>query len=216
MLVEIGIVEESLLTAIEGGSGEGKLVGRTMIMSNLDIRLQSRAERETHVGALIIHRVLGIHTHQSTLGVHSIKGALRTTQHVDTVNLVEMTVERTLVDKGNIIIIYTHGGIARATAYASHISRGSESRTIRRNRHRGHEIRQLGDVAYIKRLQFLVGKYCARQWLAAQFHAFLGLSHYNNLVEVIHLCRIDTLNGICTYKREQEQCSQKEIFTNHI
>ena len=41
MLIEIGIIKESLLTTIEGRGGEGKLVGGTMIMCYLDIRLES-------------------------------------------------------------------------------------------------------------------------------------------------------------------------------
>src|SRR5574344_1570142 len=130
MLIQVGIVEESLLTAIEGCRGKGKLVGGTMIMGNLNVRLQSCAKREAHISALIMHRILGIHAHQSTLSVHTIKSALRTTQHVDTVNPVEMTVERTLADEWDIVVIHPDSRIARTATYTTNIGGGSESRTI--------------------------------------------------------------------------------------
>ena len=95
------------------------------------------------VGALIVHRILGIHAHQSTLGIHAIESALRTSQHIHTVDAVEVAIKRTLVDERDIVVIHPDCRIARTTAYASHICRGSESRTIGRNRHRWHEIRQL-------------------------------------------------------------------------
>ena len=44
MLVEICVVEESLLTTVESRGGEGKLVGGTMIMGYLDVRLQTGGE----------------------------------------------------------------------------------------------------------------------------------------------------------------------------
>ena len=121
------IAIESLLSVVESGKREGKLIVELAIVRHFDIAIESGAYAKTDISALIAEGVLGIHTNHTALGVESIEGALRTTQDVNTLHLIEMTVEGRLVHQRHIIDIDTHRGTVYTRADASHIDRRRET-----------------------------------------------------------------------------------------
>ena len=108
LLREVIIVDKAFETTVEASHRKGELVAGTMVVSHLYITIQTCSNAKTDVRTLIVHGVLGVDTHQSTLGVLSVKGTLRSTQDIHTVEHIEMIVEGSLRHQGDVIVIDTH------------------------------------------------------------------------------------------------------------
>ena len=92
-----------------------------MVVGHLHVTPQARTDAQTDVRALVVHRVLGIHTHQSALGVLSIECTLRASEDIHAVEHVEVVIEGGLRHQGDIVVVDTHGGVVDARAYTSYI-----------------------------------------------------------------------------------------------
>ena len=102
------VFPETVGAVVEGGHREGQLVVYLIVMGHLCVAVEVCAYTQSDVGALIAHGVLGVLAHQSALGVDTVEGTLRTTQHVDTVQLVGVAVEGRLIHQGYVVHIDTH------------------------------------------------------------------------------------------------------------
>ena len=108
-------MEETVLTIIEACHHKGELIAGTVIVGHLGLAALSEAhtQPQVHVRALIVHGVLGIDTYDAALAIATIEGALRTTQHVNSVELVEMGVEGRLRHQGDMVVIDTYGRVVQ-------------------------------------------------------------------------------------------------------
>ena len=77
-------------------------------MSHLYVTIQACSNAKTDIRTLIVDGVLGVDTHQSTLGVLSIERTLRSSQDIHTIEHIEMVVEGSLRHQGDVIVIDTH------------------------------------------------------------------------------------------------------------
>lgn len=92
LLREILIVNKTFQSAVKACHREGKFFTGAMIVCHLHIRIESCTDAQTNVRSLITHRVLGIDTHQSSLSILSVERPLRTTQHIHSVEHIEMVI----------------------------------------------------------------------------------------------------------------------------
>ena len=111
LLVEVLVVDKTFQSVVETGNGEGYLLGGAVVVGHLDIAPQPRADAETNVSTLIVHRILGVDAHQSALGVLSVERALWSTENVHAVEHVEMIIESSLRHQRNVVVINAHGRI---------------------------------------------------------------------------------------------------------
>ena len=80
-------------------------------MGNLNLSLPAAGGSQIDVRSLIAHRVLGVDTNDTTLGISTIERTLRSTQHVDTVQHVEMRIEGRLGNQRYVVVVDTYGRI---------------------------------------------------------------------------------------------------------
>ena len=121
LIREVLIVEEALLSAIEACHRKGQLLRRAVIMGNLNVTPQTRTDAKLNIRTLIVHRILRIDAHQSTFRILTVQRTLRTTQHVNSVQHIEVVVESRLRHQGNIVVVNTNSGVVDARANTSDI-----------------------------------------------------------------------------------------------
>ena len=184
LFVELRVINETLQSAIETCHSEGQLLAGTVVMGHLYIAIQTVTYTQQHIRTLIVHRVLGIDSHQSAFGILSIKRSLRASQDINTVEHIEVVVESRLRHQRDVVIINAHGRVVDARANTTHIHGRREARAVGRHHERGNILRQLTEVAHVKLLQLLTAKYAAAHRLEAQAHLLLGLGHDNYFVKV--------------------------------
>ena len=153
-----------------------------MIVSHLDIRIEARADAQTDIRTLIVHRVLGVDTHESTLGVLTIERTLRTAQDIHTVEHIEMIIESRLRHQGDVVVVNADSGTVDARTYTSDIHRGGKTRTVGRHREGRHVLRELREVAHVELLELFAAKDITAYRLEAEAHRLLGLCYHHHLV----------------------------------
>ena len=108
------ILPEAVRSVVEGSYRQGQFVTQLCIVGHLCLTIEVGANAQLNVCTLIVHWVLGVLTNQSALGINTVKRTLRATQHIDTVQLINMAVECRLVHQGDIVNIDTHRGTVDA------------------------------------------------------------------------------------------------------
>ena len=93
LFVKVGILEKASSVFIKCSGGEGKLIRHAVIVSHGSIVIIVSPGTQSKVGALITERRFGVYLDQSSHGVASIEGSLRTAQHVDALNVGIVEVE---------------------------------------------------------------------------------------------------------------------------
>ena len=114
------VLEESVLSFIEGSQRVGETVAGLAVVGCFDVAVGLRAEAQAHIGALIGHGVARIEAHHAALGVQSVERSLRSAQDVHAVELVEVGVKLALVHHRQTVDIHAHGRTVDArsdTAY---------------------------------------------------------------------------------------------------
>ena len=167
LLIEVLIIDKTLQTTIETSNGPCQFLAWTMIVSDLHITIQPSTNAQTDIGTLIVYWVLRIHTNQSTLGVLTIESALWTTQHIYTVQHIEMIIECRLRHQRYVIIINTYCRVINTRAYAANIHRRCETRAIARHYKRWYVLRKLTQIMHIELLQLLTTKHITANRLQA-------------------------------------------------
>ena len=110
-LTQMGIHQEALLPLIESSHREGQPLAGTMVVGNLNLSLPAAGGSQIDVRSLIAHRVLGVDTNDTTLGISTIERTLRSTQHVNAVQHVEMCIEGRLGNQRYVVVVDTYGRI---------------------------------------------------------------------------------------------------------
>ena len=162
-----------------------------------------------------MHRVLGIDTDDAALGISTIERALWTAQHIDTVEHIEMGIERRLRHQGNVVVVDAHRRIVHTRAYTSYIYRGGQTAAILRHGERRHITRQLAHALYMQLTQVAAAQRTAAHRLLAQQEAFLGLCDNDDLVEVYYFRSIVHLYGV-NEKGTQEHRSDKNLSEHFL
>ena len=132
------MTKESFLTAVETCYTECRMGGERLDMIHLHMMLVAAGSAYLHFGAMRREGILGVGAQQSSLGIHSVEGALWTAKHINAVNIKEVAVVSALVHQGDMVEIKTYRRTARTRTYASHINRGGETGTIAGHDKRGH------------------------------------------------------------------------------
>ena len=147
-LVAVVIAEESVGAVIKTCQRECQLVVELMVVGSLGTAMETGADAQTDVSTLIVHGVLREDTHQSALGIDAIERSLRTSQHVQAIQSVEVGVECRLAHQGDIVDVDTHRGAVDTRADATHIHRRGVARAVGRHHEVGHKLRCIAQVAY--------------------------------------------------------------------
>ena len=77
-------------------------------MTYFHVSPKIRTYAKLHISATILHRIFSIYTHDSALRILSVKSALRSAQHIDACDIIEVRVVCALAYNGNIIDINAH------------------------------------------------------------------------------------------------------------
>ena len=104
------VAEESVGSIIETSHRKCQIVIEPMVMGCFCIAIEVGTNTYFNICTLIIHRVLSIDANQSAFRIDSIKRSLWTTQHIHTVDTIEMAIESRLAHQGNIVDIDTQRG----------------------------------------------------------------------------------------------------------
>ena len=118
----IGILQETVLTVIESCQRKSEAVAYLLIMADLSLTPETGTQREIDICSLHIERILRVHTNQSAFCIHTIQCSLRTTQHIHTVDIVQMEVECRLVLNRHPIDIDSHSRTVDARTDTTHIN----------------------------------------------------------------------------------------------
>ena len=102
------ILVESVRSIIESSHRECQFVVEFCIMRHFGIAVEMCAYAKIHIRSLIVHRILGVLTHESTFSVDTIESTLWSPEHIYAVELIGVGVERTLIHQWNVINIHTH------------------------------------------------------------------------------------------------------------
>ena len=159
-------------------------------MGHLHLAIESRTDAEVQVGALVAHRVLRVDTHDAALAVGAVEGTLRTAEHVDAVEHIEVGVIGRLRHQGDMVVVDAHGGVVHSRADAADVHRRGETAAVGGHRKRGHVVGQLTETAHIQLLHLPTAEGAARHRLLTEEEPFLRLGDHYYFVEVDHPTRI--------------------------
>ena len=121
LFIKGGMIEESLLGIIKGRNAEGTPVIQFHIGAQFCHHAVSRASTQARPTGWVSQRIGGEKSDKTVLGIHAIQRALRATQHIRPLQIVQIPVVGTFQYDGHLIVIHAYRGTAQTRTHTTQI-----------------------------------------------------------------------------------------------